>query len=210
MDARIGRTIENLKRHNINCFFVEDEAEAREKVLELVEPGASVGLGGSMTVHSIGVVPELAKRNTMHNPYDKEGKIDKSKNQRAIRKKGLVADYFLTGTNSVTEDGFIVNTDGTGNRIGAMAFGPKKLILVTGVNKLVPDLDAAFKRIRTVAAPMNAGRHGWHDIPCASSDDPDCEQCTTSHRQCNSTLIIHNSRDPERINIVLINKDLGY
>ncbi len=76
MDARIGRTIENLKRHNINCFFVEDEAEAREKVLELVEPGASVGLGGSMTVHSIGVVPELAKRNTMHNPYDKEGKID--------------------------------------------------------------------------------------------------------------------------------------
>jgi hypothetical protein len=97
MDARISRTKENLKRHNINCFFVEDEAEAREKVLELVEPGALVGLGGSMTVHSIGVVPELAKRNTMHNPYDKEGKIDKSKNQRAIRKEGLVAGLFPHG-----------------------------------------------------------------------------------------------------------------
>ena len=210
MDARISRTIENLKKHKINCFFVEDKAEAREKVLELVEPGASVGLGGSMSVHSIGVVPELEKRNTMHNPYTKEGKTDKTKNQGAIRRKGLTADYFLTGTNAITEDGYLVNTDGTGNRIGAMAFGPKKLILVAGVNKLVPDLDGAFERIRTVAAPLNANRHGWNDIPCATTNDPDCEKCTTSHRQCNSTLIIHNSRDPDRINVVLVNRDLGY
>ena len=210
MDTRIRRTIENLMKHNINCFFVEDEREAREKVLEIVEPGASVGMGGSMSGHSIGVVPELEKRNTMHNPYNREGKVDKSKNQTAIRKKGLVADYFLTGTNSITEDGYIVNTDGRGNRIGAMAFGSKKLVLVAGVNKIVPDLDGAFERIRTVAAPLNCKRHGWDDIPCATTNDPDCEQCTTSHRQCNSTLIIHNSRDPERINIVLVNKDLGY
>ncbi len=210
MDARISRTIKNLKKHKINCFFVEDKAEAREKVLELVEPSASVGLGGSMSVHSIAVVPELAKRNTMHNPYTKEGKTDKTKNQRAIRKKGLTADYFLTGTNAITEDGYLVNTDGTGNRIGAMAFGPKKLILVAGVNKLVPDLEGAYERIRTVAAPLNAKRHGWDDIPCATTNDPDCETCTTSHRQCNSTLIIHNSRNPERINVVLVNKDLGY
>ena len=67
-----------------------------------------------------------------------------------------------------------------------------------------------FERIRTVAAPLNAKRHGWDDLPCATTNDPDCETCTTSHRQCNSTLIHHNSRDPERINIVLVNKDLGY
>jgi L-lactate utilization protein LutB len=210
MDARISRTIENLKKHNINCFFVDDERKAQEKVLEIVEPGASVGMGGSMSVHSIGVVPELEKRNTMYNPYDREGKVDKTKNQTAIRKKGLVADYFLTGTNSITEDGYIVNTDGRGNRIGAMAFGPKKLILVAGVNKLVPDLDGALERIRTVAAPLNGKRHSWDDIPCSTTNDPDCEQCTSSHRQCNSTLIIHNSRDPKRINIVLVNKNLGY
>ncbi|MHA2393782.1 MAG: lactate utilization protein [Promethearchaeota archaeon] len=210
MEHRVKRAIENLKAHNINCFFVEDEGEAREKVLEIVEPGTSVGVGGSMSVHSIGVIPKLEMRNTMHNPYNKDGKVDKSKNQTAIRKKGLVADYFLTGTNSITEDGYLVNTDGRGNRIGAMAFGPKKLILVAGVNKLVPNLDAAFERIRTVAAPLNAKRHGWDDIPCATSNDPDCNQCTTSHRQCNSTLIINNARDPERINLVLVNKNLGY
>jgi L-lactate utilization protein LutB len=210
MDARLSRTIENLKKHKINCFFVEDEVAAREKVLELVESGASVGMGGSMSVHSLGVVPELEKRNTMHNPYTNEGKTDKTKNQEAIRRKGLAADYFLTGTNAITEDGYLVNTDGTGNRIGAMAFGPKKLILVAGVNKLVPDLDGALERIRTVAAPLNANRHGWDDIPCATTNDPDCETCTIFHRQCNSTLIIHNSRDPERINVVLVNKDLGY
>jgi L-lactate utilization protein LutB len=210
MEARINKTIENLKKHNINCFFVEDEISAKEKVLEIVEKGASVGMGGSMSAHTIGVVPELEKRNIMHNPYNSEGKVDKSKNQTAIRKKGLLADYFLTGTNSITEDGYIVNTDGRGNRVGAMAFGPQKLILVAGINKLVPDLDGAFERIRTIAAPLNCKRHGWDDIPCAKTNDPDCEQCTSSHRQCNSTLIINNSRDPDRINIVLVNKDLGY
>ena len=210
MDVRISRTIETLKKHNINCFFVEDEREAREKVLEIVEPGASVGMGGSMSVHSIGVVPELEKSNKMYNPYDREGRVDRTKNQTAIRRKGLVADYFLTGTNSITEDGYIVNTDGRGNRIGAMAFGPKKRILVAGVNKLVPDIDGALERIRTVAAPLNGKRHSWDDIPCATTNDPDCELCLSSHRQCNSTLIIHNSRDPKRINIVLVNKDLGY
>jgi hypothetical protein len=167
-------------------------------------------MGGSMSVHTIGVVPELEKRNTMHNPYNREGRIDKSKNQTVIRKKGLMADYFLTGTNSITEDGYIVNTDGTGNRIAAMADGPKKLILVAGVNKLVSDLEGAFERIRTVAAPLNGKRHGWDDIPCATTNDPDCDKCTTSHRQCNSSLIIHNSRDPDRINVVLVNKNLGF
>jgi|TARA_B100001971_G_C18078500_1_gene476976 hypothetical protein len=202
--------MENLKKHNINCFFVKDEREAREKVLELVEPGASVGMGGSMSVHSISVVPELEKRNTMFNPYDREGKVDKSKNQTAIRRMGLVADYFLTGTNSITEDGYIVNTDGMGNRVGAISFGPKKLILVAGVNKLVPDVHGALERIRTVAAPLNGKRHSWDDIPCATTNDPDCNLCISTHRQCNSTLITHNSRDPERINIVLVDKDLGY
>ncbi|MDP6458860.1 MAG: lactate utilization protein [Candidatus Bathyarchaeota archaeon] len=210
MDGRISRTMENLKKHNINCFFVKDEREAREKVLELVEPGASVGMGGSMSVHSISVVPELEKRNTMFNPYDREGKVDKSKNQTAIRRMGLVADYFLTGTNSITEDGYIVNTDGMGNRVGAISFGPKKLILVAGVNKLVPDVHGALERIRTIAAPLNGKRHSWDDIPCATTNDPDCILCISPHRQCNSTLITHNSRDPERINIVLVDKDLGY
>jgi L-lactate utilization protein LutB len=123
---------------------------------------------------------------------------------------GLVADYFLTGTNSITEDGYIVNTDGMGNRVGAISFGPKKLILVAGVNKLVPDVHGALERIRTVAAPLNGKRHSWDDIPCATTNDPDCNLCISTHRQCNSTLITHNSRDPERINIVLVDKDLGY
>jgi L-lactate utilization protein LutB len=207
MEDRINKTMDNLKKHNINCFFVESEKEAREKVLSMIPPGSSVGLGGSMTVFSIKVVPELEKRNKVYNPYTPKGRVDKTKNQAELRKKGLLADYFLTGTNSLTEDGYLVNTDGTGNRIAAMAYGPKKIILVTGQNKIVKDIDEAFDRIKKVAAPMNAKRHGWEDIPCYSSE---CTDCISGHRQCNSSLIIHNSRDPERITVILVNKDLGF
>ena len=207
MDNRIQRTVENLKKHNIRCLFVENEDEAKQKVLELIEPGSSVGLGGSMTVTSLNVVPELEERNKVHNPYTPDGNVDETKNQSELRRKGLMADYFLTGTNSITEDGYLVNTDGTGNRIASIAFGPKRVILVAGKNKIVKNVDQAFDRIRTIAAPKNARRHGWEDIPCFSSG---CVDCNVEHRQCNSSLIIHNSRNPERITVILVNKDLGY
>ena len=207
MKEQVENTIDNLRKHNINCYFVEDEEKAREKILELIKPNKTVGLGGSMTVHSIKVIPELEKRNIVFNPYNAEGRIDRTKNQPELRRNGLLADYYLTGTNAVTEDGYLVNTDGTGNRVAAMAYGPKKLILVTGVNKITENLDAAFNRIKTVAAPLNARRHGWEDIPCY---DTECDECASSHRQCNSSLIIHHSRDPERVSVILVNKDLGF
>lgn len=207
MNESIRITIENLKKHNIKCVFVENEAEAKEWILRLIPPGASVGLGGSMTVASLGVVKELEKRNKVFNPYTSEGKIDKTKDQFALRRSGLVADYFLTGTNSITEDGYLVNTDGTGNRIAAMAFGPTKVILVAGKNKIVKNTKEAFKRIKSVAAPKNARRHGLKELPCFSSK---CADCASPNRQCNYSLIIHNSRDPERITVILIDKELGY
>ncbi|MFC1454823.1 lactate utilization protein [Candidatus Undinarchaeota archaeon] len=207
MDARIEKTIESLKKHNINCIFVDDEQEAKEEILKLIEPGATVGLGGSMSVASLNVVPELEKSRTVYNPYDSDGKIDKSKNQVEIRKNGIFADYFLTSTNSITEDGYLVNTDGAGNRVAAMAFGPKKLILVAGTNKIVKDVDEAFERIKKVAAPQNTKRHNLDMLPCFSGE---CVNCASKYRICNSSLIIHNSRDPERITIILVNKDLGY
>ena len=207
MNDQVKNTIENLRKHNINCYFIEDEEKAREKVLELIEPGKTVGLGGSMTVHSIKVVPELEKRNIVYNPYNAEGRIDRTKNQPELRRKGILADYYLTGTNAITEDGYLVNTDGTGNRVASMAFGPKKLILVSGINKLTENIDTAFERIKTVAAPMNARRHGWEDIPCY---DAKCDECASAHRQCNCSLIIHYSRDPDRVSVVLVNKELGF
>lgn len=88
-----------------------------------------------------------------------------------------------------------------------MAFGPRRLIMVAGINKITRNIDTAFKRIRTVAAPMNARRHGWADIPCY---DGECDDCASGHRQCNSSLITHYSRDPERVSVVLVNKDLGF
>lgn len=207
MNESVKNTIENLRNHNINCYFVEDEKEAKEKVLNLIQPNKTVGLGGSMTVFSINVVPELENRNTVFNPYTPEGKIDRSKNQAEIRRNGSLADYYLTGTNSITEDGFLVNTDGTGNRIASMAFGPKKLIIVAGKNKITKNIDEAFERIKKVAAPMNARRHGWDDIPCFDSE---CTECASNHRQCNSSLIIHYSRDPDRISVILVNANLGF
>ncbi|MFH1786522.1 MAG: lactate utilization protein [archaeon] len=207
MEPRILKTVESLKRHGIGCIPVKGEAEAKAKILELIPEGASVGLGGSMTVAQTGVVPELEKRGKAFNPYTAEGKIDKTKNQPVIRRDGLTAEYFLTGTNSITEDGYLVNTDGTGNRIAAMAYGPKKVILVAGTNKIVKDVPAAFERIKSVAAPKNARRHGWDDLPCHSGK---CADCAAPHRQCNASLIIHNSREKGRITVILIDKELGY
>jgi hypothetical protein len=207
MNDKIKNTIENLKKHNINCIFVKDENAAREKVLELIPYSSSVGLGGSMSVHYLNVIPELEKRNLVHNPYTPEGKKDPNKNQQEIRRKGLASDFFLTGSNSLTEDGYLVNMDGTGNRVAAMAFGPKKLILVVGKNKIVEDIDEAFDRIKKIAAPQNARRHGWDDIPCFHGG---CVECASSHRQCNNMLVTYYSRDPKRITVILVDKDLGF
>jgi L-lactate utilization protein LutB len=120
----------------------------------------------------------------------------------------MQADFFIASSNAVTEDGALVNTDGTGNRIAAMFFGPKKVIIVAGVNKLVPDLEAAMKRIKDVAAPLNAKRLGLK-TPCAKTEN--CYDCSSHERICKITAVMDApSSHTEKVYVILVGEELGY
>lgn len=155
--------IENLQKKYMEGYFVENRDEALKLVLELVPEGATVGRGDSITLNQLGVFEAIEARgkNKFLNPVttNKKGHNPPREVRRQIQRESLLADVFLASTNAVTLEGTIVSTDGSGNRVAAMMFGPKKVILIAGCNKIVTDVDAALDRIRNFACPVNAIRH---------------------------------------------------
>lgn len=130
----------------------------------------------------------------------------------ARRRRGLTADIMVSSCNAVTLDGRLINLDGTGNRVAGMIFGPRKVILVVGMNKIVSDLDSAMDRVRDFAAPMNNLRlnalNPAHEPPCTK--DGHCHRCASAQKICNAWSIIEGQRDEGRIHVVLVGEDLGY
>jgi len=203
--VRLRRVCEALKRNGMECFVAATREEALDKALALIPEGSAVGLGGSLTVREIGLLEALRDGDyTLHDQY-MEG-ISREESMR-IRKAGAQADCFVSGSNAVTYDGKIVNVDGLGNRLAGLCFGPGKVIIVAGRNKIVPDIEAALYRVRNVAAPMNAMRFGL-GTPCVESAE--CSDCDSPDRICNLTLIMEKSRIEGRMNIILVNQELGY
>ncbi|UCF79707.1 MAG: lactate utilization protein [Candidatus Eiseniibacteriota bacterium] len=197
----IDRTTASLQRCGFEAFAVATRAEAKEKTLGLIPPGSSVGIGGSVTLKEIGVIEALVARgDTVYAKSSASPDFD-------YRKAQLTSDVFLSSTNAITVDGDLVNVDGTGNRVAAMAFGPGKVIVVTGWNKIVSDVGAAFQRIRDVAAPLNDKRLEL-DVPCAETGF--CVDCDAPDNICRITTII--SRKPKRADftVILVAEQLGY
>ncbi len=203
-EMRSKTVIENLQKKNMDGFYVPNRQEALALVLSLVPPGAVVGRGDSMTLNQLDVIEELQKRgqNRIINPVqtDEKGHNPKREERRQLQREALTSDVYLTSTNAITLEGTIVSTDGAGNRVAAMMFGPKKTIVVTGGNKIVQDLDEALKRIRNFCAPLNALRH------------------QTKHRQeglgwgaLRYTAIIDGCQPAEkgRITVIIVGEDLG-
>lgn len=162
-----------------------------------------------MTLKEIGVLDELKKRGfKVYWPFDEE--VPKEK-RRDIARKALLADVFLSGSNAITMDGKIVNVDATGNRVVGMIFGPKKSIIVVGINKAVENLDKAFDRIKNVAAPLNAKRireeRGWELLPCVEVGR--CVDCNAENRICNITTIIEKKPRAIDISIIIVGEELG-
>nr|HPQ40262.1 lactate utilization protein [bacterium] len=159
----------------INSWFAPGRAAALTRVMDLVPGGAVVCQGGSVTVEQCGIREALKRRNDIEflDPYDPELPREA---QLENRRRGLLADVFITGSNAITRDGVLVNRDGMGNRVAALSFGPKRVIIVAGINKIVPDVNTAVARIDQVAAPMNCERLG-RDTPCRSSLH--CSDCST-------------------------------
>ncbi len=200
------RVIENLKARKMNGLFAETGAEAAELALSMIPDGAVVSQGGSMTVDETGLRDRLlaADRFTFKDPYapglSKEAAFD-------LRLATLTCDVFVCSTNALTRDGILVNRDGIGNRVCAMAFGPGKVIILAGLNKIVADVNAAISRIDTVAAPMNCLRLK-RETPC--SHTLECADCDTEQRICSVTTLIERQWRDDRIYVILIGENLGY
>ena len=220
-EERAKVTVNNLQKRNINARYFARRQEARDAVLEMIPPGAVVARGDSITVDQVGIIPELIKRqqNAVLDPFqwDADGYyVDSAEDRQQMQRQAFFADVFLSGTNAVTMDGKLVNVDGLGNRVAAMIYGPAKVILVIGVNKIVKDVDEAMERISQVAAPLNARRHylkhhydEMGDLPCVRTGR--CVDCTHDWKICCYRVIIEGVALSEkgRINVVLVGEDLG-
>jgi hypothetical protein len=182
----------------------EGREEAVEHLFSLVPEGAKVGLGGSMTLADLGVVDRL--RAGPYRLIDRYAAPDWDATMAAYR-EALLSDVFLTGVNAITRSGELVCVDSSGNRVAAMIFGPARVVVVAGVNKVVGDLDEAFARARRIA-PLNCRRLG-HATPCAQSGR--CSDCLIPERMCNYTGIIHHGlKEKDRIHVLLIAEELGF
>ena len=206
--VRIERTVESLKKKGFDAVLVENIDEAVNKVLEMVPENALVGLGGSVTLREMNLPNLLRERgNQVADHWEARKQKSSPEEVMAIRRQHLNSDAFITSTNALTEGGELVNIDGSGQRVAAMIFGPKKVIIITGVNKIVKDLDEAIWRARNVASPINAKRLNLK-TPCVH--DGVCLDCETDDRICNVTTIIHKRLHNTDTTIILVNQELGY
>ncbi len=201
------KAVEALRRNNFGAEYAADRAEACRQVLAMIPEGASIAFGGSMTVAEIGLLDQLKSGpyKLINPPWAEEGLSRKDRNE--LRRSGVLADVFLASTNSVTLDGKMVNVDGTANRVAGMLFGPKKTILVAGVNKIVRNLDEAMERTQQVASPMNCKRLNT-ETPCTKTGV--CSDCTAPGRICNATVILHRKTGGTDLTVVVVGEDLGY
>jgi len=200
---------EKLAENNFVSFIAETCEHAAEIFAQQIRPHldiATVSIGDSMSLFDTGIPdmlrsdPEISFLDTFEKGIDRQEIIER-------RRQALLVDLFLTGSNAVTEQGQLVNLDMVGNRVGGLTFGPKHVVLVIGRNKIAADLDGAMKRIRTLAAPLNAARHeGWR-TPCVKTAR--CMNCKSPDRICNTWVITEKSYPKGRIKIILVNQDLG-
>lgn len=199
------KVVEALQKNNFTASYVSTRQEALAKLAALIPPDATVGIGGSWTIKEIGIDTLLEERgNTVFN-HNKPGLSPEE--SLALRRQEMTADVFLTGTNALTLKGELVNVDGAGNRVAAMIFGPKKVIVITGVNKIVTDVDAAMDRIELFAAPINNKRLNRPN-PCTITGE--CMDCQGPTRICNVTTVMHKKPAASDVEIIIIGEELGF
>lgn len=204
IEKMMERTVQALKENYFDAAFFTDKKDLLNKVMGYVKPKMKIGVGGSMTLREIGLVEKLKKENVTVLDHWEAG-LSKEEIQ-AMRIQHLTSDLFLSGSNAVTENGEIVNIDGFGNRVNSITFGPKKVIIIAGYNKIVPDVEAAIERIKDVAAPMNAKRLNL-PLPCAKTGY--CHDCKSEQRICRIVSILERKPNGTDISVFIMNEALG-
>ena len=196
--------IKKMEKRGFEAYYCPDSKSAVEKALSMMKEGSTVTWGGSMTIAESGLVQALDP--------EKYQIIDRDKYTTPEAKKecyrmAFSANYFLMSTNALTADGELVNVDGNGNRVAALAYGPDHVILMVGMNKVEPDLQSAIQRVHATAAPTNALRLGLK-TPCALTGS--CADCLSPDCICAHTIITRYNRIKGRIKVLLIGESLGY
>ena len=199
-----GKVIKNLARRNIEACYCPTSREAVDKLLEMIPAGSSVTWGGSMSIRDIGIPAALADAGK-YEVYDRDKAPDRAA-ATEIYLKAFSCDYYLSSANAITEDGVIVNIDGTGNRVAAITFGPRNVIFVIGMNKLTQNVDAALARARSLAAPVNTARF---DIQTPCKLDGVCHNCLSDDCICNYIHYLRHSPKGKH-KVILVGESIGY
>ncbi len=204
-ELKINRTIESLKKNNMNGYYAKSREELIDIIEGIVKSGSKVSCGGSMTLFETGVIEHLrCGRYEFLDRYKegltKEDVVD-------IYKKAFFTDAYFVSSNAITEKGELYNVDGNGNRVAAMLYGPDKVIVICGINKIVKDVDEAIKRNRECAAPINSKRLN-RKTPCTKVGY--CMDCNSPERICNEYTLIKRQSNPERIHVIFLNENIGY
>lgn len=199
------RAVEALRKHEFNAIFVQTAQEAVSYVASQLQPGMKVGFGGSMTLKALGMQQTVADAGCEVLDHNAPGLTPERKME--ILRAQLTCDVFLSSSNAVTLEGELLNVDGNGNRVAALTFGPRKVIVVAGTNKIVRDLDEALSRIETTAAPLNNRRL---DKPNPCTRTGECMDCDTPTRICRIYHILKRKPSLSDITVVIVGEDLGF
>lgn len=202
----LGETaVKALERNGFKAQYCKTSAEAADVAAEFFTKGASVGFGGSMTVRGLGLQDRALAAGCELLDHNAPGLEPEAK--RAVLRRQLTSDVFVSGSNAVTLEGEIVNVDGTGNRVAALSFGPTKTVVIVGVNKLVRDIDEAFNRVELYAAPMNNKRLERPN-PCVKSGQ--CMDCDGEGRICRAYQILRKRPMGTDFTVIIVGESLGY
>lgn len=196
--------VKNLRSRHFDACYCANKEEALAKALELIPVGVSVGWGGALSAQQIGLLD--AVKTGDYRAIDRDQAPTPEDREEAMR-QCLLSDVFITGANALSMDGQMVNIDGNGNRVAAIVYGPRSVIVVAGMNKAVDTLEAAVNRARTVAAPMNKQRFPMQ-TPCEVTGT--CADCKSDGCICNQILITRNCKPAGRIKVILVGEELGF
>lgn len=196
--------IKNLQKRRMEGYYFDTSDEALESILSLMPDGSSLAWGGSQTLKDIGLLEDI--KNGDYTILDRHS-TDDPKEKQEIYTQIFNCDYYLMSTNAITMDGELINIDGTGNRVASLCFGPKHVIIVAGMNKVVSDLETGIKRAQNVASAANNIRFG-HNTPCANTGR--CTNCVVDDCICSQIVVTRFLRHQERIKVFLIGENLGY
>jgi len=204
-DRLAATVIENLKKRNMEGYYCQYSSVALDLAQSFIKPGATVCVGGSATIREIGLYDKLKEGGNFTFYNQSEAKTNEERQD--IMRKAFSSDLYFMSANAIAEDGTLYNVDGNSNRVAALCFGPAEVVVIAGMNKVVPDIEVAKKRVRGESASINSISLS-KDTPCAKTGR--CDNCLSANTICCECLETRYSRHPGRIKVILVGENLGF